>query len=255
MIETVRSQLERVYWGLESVIDPGVVSSQNVYADAVRAQVNANSRWLDLGCGHSVFPDWIGGQHELVARPELVVGMDYSLESLRQHDTIRRLAAGDTTQLPFRSGAFNLITANMVFEHLADPAGALREMHRILEPGGRLIFHTPNWRHFPVFAASLVPDGLKRKLVLLSEGRAEADVFPTFYRINTARNVERFATLAAFDIEEFRKVNTSSTGDLLLYGPFLPFVLLWRRLLRKKALENFRSNFIVLLQKPLAATA
>ncbi|PWT99247.1 MAG: hypothetical protein C5B51_27490 [Terriglobia bacterium] len=249
MTEALRARLEQLYWDIESRIDPGVVSSQNTYADTIQMYVGPHSRWLDLGCGRSIFPDWIEGQQELATRPELIAGIDYSWSSLRQHNSIRKLACGDTAHLPFRAGAFNLITANMVFEHLADPAQSLREMNRILEPGGLVIFHTPNLWHFPILAASLIPDAIKRKLVLLSEGRAESDIFPTHYRINTRRDIERFAAAGGFHIKRLDRVSTSSTGDLLLYGPFLVFALLWRRLLRRESLQDLRSNFIVILQK------
>jgi ubiquinone/menaquinone biosynthesis C-methylase UbiE len=249
MTDALRARVEKWYWWMEAWIDPGVVSSQQTYANAVQAHVGRDSRWLDLGCGHSLFPDWILEQETLVSRPQLVAGIDYSLDSLRQHTTIRRLVAGDTDQLPFRDAAFTLITANMVFEHLADPAGALREMHRVLAPGGVLLFHTPNYWHLPTLLASFIPDALKRRLATFSEGRAESDVFPTFYRINTRRAIEHFAGLAGFHLRTFHKVNTSSTGDLFLYGPLAVMALLWRRLLRRQALADLRSNFIVLLQK------
>ena len=242
--------LSRLYWFLERRIDPGTESSQNVYARVVKAHVNRGSRWLDLGCGHDIFPEWITGQQELAERPQLLVGLDYSVESLRQHKTIRKLLAGDVDRLPFVSGTFDLITANMVFEHLANPAASLTEIRRALKPGGRLIFHTTNFWFFQIYAASLMPDRIKRLLARISEGRAESDVFPTLYRINTAKTIERVVADAGFEVEQFQKLNTSSTGDMLLYGPFVMLPLVWRRLLRFPRLQNYRSNFIVVLRTP-----
>lgn len=47
--------------------------------------------------------------------------------------------AGDLTQLPFADNSFDCITCGWVIEHLADPRPGLRELSRVLQPGGRLL--------------------------------------------------------------------------------------------------------------------
>ena len=42
-------------------------------------------------------------------------------------------------RLPFRAATFDVVTANLVFEHLAHPAPALAELARVLKPGGLLL--------------------------------------------------------------------------------------------------------------------
>ena len=49
---------------------------------------------------------------------------------------------GDAHHLPFRDSTFDRVFAFNVFEHLADPKAAAREIHRVLKPGGRVIIHT-----------------------------------------------------------------------------------------------------------------
>ena len=46
--------------------------------------------------------------------------------------------AGDAMQLPFTSAAFDAVAVAFGLRNVADPAGALREIHRVLRPGGRL---------------------------------------------------------------------------------------------------------------------
>ena len=51
---------------------------------------------------------------------------------------------GDATNLPFGDGEFDLVTCQTVLIHLKDPKVALREMMRVLKPGGRLLIAEPN---------------------------------------------------------------------------------------------------------------
>lgn len=47
-------------------------------------------------------------------------------------------------ELPFEDGTFDLVHSNHVFEHLADPLAAAREVFRVLKPGGRVFIEVPN---------------------------------------------------------------------------------------------------------------
>lgn len=49
----------------------------------------------------------------------------------------------DICELPFEDGAFGLLIANHVLEHVADDRRALCEIARVLEPGGIAILQTP----------------------------------------------------------------------------------------------------------------
>ena len=126
--DRVYGWLESVYWWLESVIDPGTRSSQYYYADILNASIGVDSRWLDVGCGHSILPDWIPNQQSLVTRAERLVGLDYDWASLKNNRQITRLVAGDLVCLPFRNSAFNCVSANMVVEHIVDPVQSLKEL-------------------------------------------------------------------------------------------------------------------------------
>lgn len=51
---------------------------------------------------------------------------------------------GEAERLPFADGSFDLATCQTVLIHLADPAAAVREMVRVLRPGGLLLTAEPN---------------------------------------------------------------------------------------------------------------
>ncbi|MFI6688628.1 methyltransferase domain-containing protein [Streptomyces sp. NPDC050485] len=101
------------------------------------------SRVLEVGCG-------VGAQtvHLAAASPgALITAIDRSPDSLARARA--RLAAqapaaeiawqcADLTQLPFPDGEFDHLFVCFVLEHLADPAGALAGLRRVLRPGGTI---------------------------------------------------------------------------------------------------------------------
>ncbi len=50
--------------------------------------------------------------------------------------------AADLSQLPFADGSFDCITCGYVLEHLPDPRDGLRELSRVMTPGGRMLLLT-----------------------------------------------------------------------------------------------------------------
>ncbi len=248
----MRSALYRCYWKLEQVITPGLRSSQYAYYEALDQLTSAAPVWLDLGCGHQVFASWMDREErKVVGQARLVAGMDYDVPSLRSHKTIHMRLAGDVTRLPFPDATFDLVSANMVIEHLNDPAAALLEIRRVLKPGGAFVFHTPNYWNFWVLLGGIAPDFLKLPAIRMLEGRKAVDVFPTRYRMNTGAAITNLARAAGFDVTRVDYLCTSAgTGAL---GPLSVFELLLIRLLRLPAFSRFRSNIVAVLSKPAGA--
>lgn len=73
-----------------------------------------------------------------------VTACDLSDQMLRRaarrvDSPIPEYVAADMTCLPFEDGTFDAVTLGYVIEHLDDPRPGLREIHRVLRPGGRML--------------------------------------------------------------------------------------------------------------------
>ncbi len=248
---TLGQRLFRIYWWLEGRITPGLRSSQYVFAERLADLLNRADRpaWLDVGCGRRPFPDWMPDQaRRVVSAARHPVGIDLDLDSLRDHDAYRDKVLAPAEALPFADGTFDVVSANMVVEHVTDPARLLAEVRRVLKHGGAFAFHTSNRFHWPVWLAARIPERLKLALTAYLEDRRAADVFPTHYQINDESRLRALAAEAGLQVERLELLSTSAVSAKL--GPVVVLELLWIRLVRQKRLAWLRSNLIVVLRKP-----
>lgn len=103
---------------------------------AAATGVGAGDRALDVACGSGRL------SAELLGRGAVVIGLDFSREMLRVAAAEQprvRLVRGDALALPFPDESFDGATIAFGLRNLADPVGGLREMLRILRPGGRAV--------------------------------------------------------------------------------------------------------------------
>ena len=97
-------------------------------------------RMLDLGCGVGHLLTWL--THHT---PASGYGIDLSLNSLRtaRRGGLHGLSVADAAHLPFRDATFDAVVCNGSAHHLPDLDRSLREIRRVLRPGGRLVLHEP----------------------------------------------------------------------------------------------------------------
>ncbi|HTR89306.1 MAG TPA: class I SAM-dependent methyltransferase [Solirubrobacteraceae bacterium] len=101
----------------------------------------ARARILDAGCGS-------GRNMVDLARHGTVTGIELSSTSveLARERKVGEVMEGSLLQMPFESGSFDFGASLDVIEHLEDDVGALRELRRVIAPGGTLLITVPAYQ-------------------------------------------------------------------------------------------------------------
>jgi ubiquinone/menaquinone biosynthesis C-methylase UbiE len=110
----------------------------------LRAGLRPGLSVADIGCGVGAVTAWIARQ---VGPAGEVVGVDLGPEQVRkarEHAAAEgiantRFAVGSATETGLAPEAFDLVFCRFVLMHLPDPVAALREMRRLVRPGGVLV--------------------------------------------------------------------------------------------------------------------
>lgn len=94
-------------------------------------------KWLDVCCGSGVVTQTIAEQ----SCPASIVGVDLSspqIDYARCHRSRSNtmFEVGDATALPFKGGEFDVAVCGLGLNFIPDPVRALKEIKRVLRPGG-----------------------------------------------------------------------------------------------------------------------
>lgn len=141
------------------------------------------------------------------------IGIDPDFASLSDHRLpLLVRACAPSEHLPFAPESFDLVVASWVLEHLPYPQATFCEIARVLKPGGRFVFLTPNARHplprLSTLLASL--NRLQAQLVAMLYQRAPADTFPVAYLANTPQAIEHLAVATGLRLRELTFVEDPS---------------------------------------------
>ena len=109
-------------------------------------------RLLDVGCGPGTITLDLGAR----VSPGIAVGLDASSDVVAQAEERRHevgsanvtFCTGDVYDLAYEDASFDVVHAHQVLQHLSDPVAALRQMRRVLAPGGIGAFRDGDYAAF-----------------------------------------------------------------------------------------------------------
>ena len=163
---------------------------------ALLAELDGPVTIVDFGAGRGRTAEdpvpYRRGLQELRGPGRTVIGVDVDPVVVDNPRLDEGRIIGPDGRIPVDDASVDLVVSDWTFEHVEDAERAAAELGRILKPGGWICSVTPNKWGFIALGARLVPNRLHvRALRKLQPGKREVDTFPTHYRMNTRRDLER----------------------------------------------------------------
>jgi SAM-dependent methyltransferase len=213
------------------------------FVERLYSVVAPTDRVLDLGAGAGEL-----NGYALKGRVRQIVGTDVD-PRIASNRLLDAGVSADVYALPFRDASFDVVFSIYVLEHIDRPHALTSEIGRVLRPGGVCLVLTPNIFHYVTAASRLTPTPFHR-WVNQRLGRAADDTFPTCYKLNSHRALER----------QFGRAGLETVGiDAIEVPPnyltFSPIAYLlgigYERLVNSTPLlSSMRVNLIGVFRKP-----
>lgn len=178
---------------LDDTFYPGAQRwDDRLFRERILAHLTPESTVLDLGAGAGIVPEM-----NFRGLAKKVCGVDLD-PRVKENAFLDEAHHTDGASIPYPEASFDVVFADNVVEHLAEPELVFAEIHRVLKPGGHFLFKTPNKTHYMPLVARLTPHRF-HQFVNRLRGREEVDTFPTLYRANTAGRVQALAAACGYD--------------------------------------------------------
>jgi ubiquinone/menaquinone biosynthesis C-methylase UbiE len=214
----------------------------DIWIELIEASPDASRRLLNAGCGKG---------REKIRYAEIcshTVGVDLDMPSLVENKALDHVMMANLEALPFPDKSFDIVICRDVLEHLEDPHRVFREFARVMRPGGRAIFLTPNALNYVSLVSRMTPYALHVAFNQM-RGIIGGDTFPTHYRANTRGALSEIARQAGLQESKFHLVQkwpSYLTFSVMLYRVG---VLFERTLSRFDSLAFLRSAIVAEYRK------
>ena len=175
----------------------GRLNDWETYHERIACLLRPGMTVLEVGCGKGDIEPFPWNHYPGVR----LIGLDPDPAARANPHVDEFIELGAAAEWPVEGGAADLVLARYVIEHVAQPWTFLSNVRRVLKPGGRFLFLAPNLLHPAILLSHLLPVSVKRAVLGVTIGADDDDVFPTFYRMNSARRLRALADKHGFTVE------------------------------------------------------
>ena len=237
--------MERFYRSRRGWVD-GTAEFHELCARAIECR---GARILEVGPGPS------NATSRFLATLGVLYGVDPDRDVLTNDALAQATVVAPGAPFPFEGAWFKGCVSNYVVEHVTDAEHHLAEVYRVLAPGGAYVLRTPNLLHYVSLVAAATPHWFhcavaNRLRVLPSGGH---DPYPTVYKLNTRRAIERSAARTGFDVETLLFVEKQPSYGMCARPLFMALMGYERIVNSSDALAFLRANVFCVLRKRSAS--
>jgi ubiquinone/menaquinone biosynthesis C-methylase UbiE len=226
-----------------------LAAERTMECDMLSARVFARPV-LDIGCGDGIFA------HVLFAE-KVDTGIDpdpAEIEIARTLDAYRELVVCSGSSIPKPDGSYRTVFSNSVLEHIPDLEPVLREVHRLMAPGGSFFVTIPTDRWERTVLPSRILEGLGLTTMAQRYGRFY-NSFWKHYRALPVRDWKTLFESVGFNVEEVKTYSSANMTTMLdILTPFAGPAMVSKKLLRRWIpLRSLRAVTVPVIQPAIKA--
>jgi len=134
IIKELRKQRFHPHWFIGPIVNDFYLTRKELFNFISKNAKEINGKVLDIGCGEKPY--------EELFNTTSYTGVD--IETTKEYHASSKVDVYyNGVDLPFESNTFDSIVCFEVLEHVFEPESMVKEMYRVLKPGGKIILTTP----------------------------------------------------------------------------------------------------------------
>lgn len=228
----------------------------NLVCRELEALDTSPKRVLDVGCGRGLGRDPAKATmylRQIAQKTDELWGIEPDADIEPEPGIMTRVIHAPMETADVTPEFFDVAFSFLVLEHVQDPLGFFKAVHRTLKPGGVFLFLTMNSRHYFTRTAKLAHAMKIDELALrLARGKRGHDYhYPVAYRCNSPEQIDPFAQEAGFDPPAY-VYEEANGAESYFRGPLRP--IFWAGQFKRRVfkIQHHLLNLIGRIEKPSA---